>query len=459
VDERIALDIRLPSPLPYEAEPPSELTALLERFRIPAVSVAVVAGGTVEWARGWGVRDAQTGEPVTPRTLFQAGSISKPVAAMCALRLVAEGRLELEADVNELLGSWKLPANLGWLPHVTVRQLLSHTAGLTVHGFPGYPRDAQAPSLVEVLDGRGNTPPVRVSTIPGLQFSYSGGGYCLLQQLLVDLAGKPFPELARELVLDPFEMAESTYEQPLPEHLRSQAASGHRQGGKRVDGNWHVYPEMAAAGLWTTPTDLARFLIAVHEAKAGAPGALLPREIADEMLRPQAPNVSYGLGLQLEGEACSLLFGHGGDDQGFIAWMGAYAELGLGAVVMTNADDGWRLIGPVREAIARAYEWPGSEAAQPQIREPRLDARAYVGIYQLRDGEVLRVERSAAGLLLVPPQQDPIELHPAGGDEWFAQVVKARVVFTPGEDGTPERLVLDQEAEYVQEVEAHRVRR
>src|SRR5207244_12555644 len=186
----------------------------------------------------------------------------------------------------------KLPANLGWQPHVTVRQRLSHTAGLTVHGFPGYPRDTHAPSLVEVLDGKGNTPPVRVSTIPGLQFSYSGGGYCVLQQLLVDVTGSSFPELALELVLGPLAMADSTYEQPLPEHRWPEAASGHRQGGKPVAESWHVYPEQAAAGLWTTPSDLARFLIAVQEAKAGVRGAFLSRELVDELLRPQAPNAS-----------------------------------------------------------------------------------------------------------------------------------------------------------------------
>ncbi len=457
VDERIAADVRLPSALPHDTEPPSELTALMEHFQIPAVSLAVVAGGTTDWARAWGLRDARTDEPVTPRTLFQAGSISKPVAAMSALCLVAEGKLELEADVNELLVTWKVPANLGWQPHVSVRQLLSHTAGLTVHGFPGYPRDAQAPTLIEVLDGKGNTPPVRVSTIPSLQFSYSGGGYCVLQQLLVDVTGTPFPELARELVLDPLGMADSTYEEPLPEHLWPRAASGHRQGGKPVEGGWHVYPEMAAAGLWTTPTDLARFLTGVQRAKAGAPATILPRELADEVLRPQASNVAYGLGFRLEGEGPSLLFGHGGDDQGFIAWMGAYAEVGLGAVVMTNADDGWRLIGPLRDAIARAYEWPDSLSCEPQVGQSSRGHDLYVGLYQLGDGQALRIEHGPAGLLLVPPGQDPIELLPAGGDEWFAQAAKVRVVFDPGEDGRAERLVIHQEAEYVEDLVADRM--
>jgi CubicO group peptidase (beta-lactamase class C family) len=457
-EETFSQDLRLPSALPFETEAPTELTAAMERFGVPAVSVAVVADGKVAGARAWGARDSQSGDAATRETLFQAGSISKPVAAVCALRLVAAGGLDLETDVNELLRSWKVPANPGWQPRVTVRQLLSHTAGLTVHGFPGYPRGEEAPSLVGVLDGEGNTPPVRVSTIPGLQFSYSGGGYCVLQQLLIDVTGRPFPYLARELVLDPFGMADSTYEEPLPEPLWPRAASGHRQGGAPVDGSWHVYPEMAAGGLWTTPTDLARFLIAIQEAKAGAPGALLPRELTEAMLTPQAPNVSYGLGLQLEGEGDSIQFGHGGDDQGFNAWAGAYAELGFGAVVMTNSDAGWILLGPVRDAVARAYGWPGSWPPGVETGEPRLDPDAYAGVYRLDDGRTLGVEHSAAGLVLAPPDQDPIELSPAGGDEWLARVVRAKVVFASGEDGTPERLVLSQDAEYVEDVEARRSR-
>jgi CubicO group peptidase (beta-lactamase class C family) len=217
--EQVAADIRLAWAVPaWEREPPLGLAPLLQRLRIPAVSIAVVRGGGLAWAHAWGVAAAGRPDPVTPRTLFQAGSISKPVAAMCALRLAAQGRLDLDADVNEVLVAWKVPANHGWQPRVSVRQLLSHTAGLTVHGFPGYPLDQPAPSLVEVLQGSGNTPPVRVGTIPGLQFSYSGGGYCVLQQLLVDLTGLAFPELAQELVLGPLGMGDSSYQQPLPEH-------------------------------------------------------------------------------------------------------------------------------------------------------------------------------------------------------------------------------------------------
>jgi hypothetical protein len=215
---------------------------------------------------------------------------------------------------------------------------------------------------------------------------------------------------------------------------------------------------MAAAGLWTTPSDLARFLIAIQHAREGAADAVLPRELTEEMLTPQAPNISFGLGLQLEGEGDSFLFGHGGDDQGFNAWAGAYAERDLGAVVMTNSDVGWMLLGPIRDAIARAYGWPRQPPSSAETGEPRLDPDAYVGAYRTNDGGAIDIERGENGLGLVFPNQDPIELHPAGGDEWFARVVRAKVVFAWGEDGTPERLVLSQDAEYVRDVVAHRRR-
>jgi CubicO group peptidase (beta-lactamase class C family) len=454
--EHVARDIRLPSALPFAAESPVALPALMERFSIPGISVAVVAGGSLAWAEGWGVCDASRGDPVTPRTLFQAGSISKPVAAMCALRLVAAGKLKLDTDVNDVLTGWQVPANLGWQPRVTLRQLLSHTAGLTVHGFPGYPSGGPVPTLVEVLDGEGNTPPVRVSTIPGLQFSYSGGGYCVLQQLLMAATGKPFPELARELVLDPLEMNGSTYEQPLPELLQPQASSGHREAGSPVNGRWHVYPEMAAAGLWTTPTDLARFLIGFQQAAAGAPGAILPRQLADEALRPHAPNASYGLGMQLERLEQTRVFGHGGDDQGFTAWMGAYAELGAGAVVMTNSDRGALLIDPVRQAMARAHGWPEASTAAPD-GEPLVSGDRYAGAYETADGRELRIDQDATGLLLlVTPGQEPIELFSGGDCEYVARAAKVTVTFECDDGGMPHRLVLRQDAAYVQDIVALR---
>jgi CubicO group peptidase (beta-lactamase class C family) len=426
----------------------------MERHAVPGVSAAAAVDGRIEWARGWGVRTAGRPDPVTPETMFQAGSISKPVAALGALRLVADGRLELDADVNDVLAGWRVPPSDGWQPRVTVRQLLSHTGGLTVHGFPGYARAAAVPTLVEVLDGArpANTPAVRATTMPGLQYSYSGGGYCVLQQLLIDLTGREFPELLRELVLEPLGMRDSGYEQPLPQDRWGQAASGHRIGGAPVHGNWHVYPEMAAAGLWTTPSDLLRFAGAVQQAAVGAPGAIIPQTLAEELLTPHATNQAIGLGLFLQGEGRTRRFEHGGDDQGFVALLIAYVELGLGAVVMTSSDS-WLVIEPLIDAIADAHGWPDFPAPQRERAAGSPgDLGRLEGTYETEDGRRLRVTAAGDRLQLVSEPQPPLDLYPGPDGEWFATALELDVRFP--EEG---RLVVHQRALYVQTVEARKL--
>jgi CubicO group peptidase (beta-lactamase class C family) len=330
------------------------------------VSVAAIAAGRIEWAEGWGVTDAQDGTPVTADTLFQAGSMSKPVAALCALRLVADGKVELDAPVAPRLRTWRGPDDAQWHA-VTLRQLLTHTAGLTVHGFDGYPRDTAPPSVVDVLEGRGNSAPVVFDAAPGERYSYAGGGYVVMQQLLADVSGLSFPDLAARMVFGPLGMTDSSFEQPLPEDRWVRAASGHLRGGEPVAGKWHVYPEMAAGGLWSTVTDLARFLIAIRDARNGAAEAILPAELAREMVTQQAPDFPIGLGLHLDGALApyrgrpeGLRFGHGGDTQGFLGYMEIDADGGRGAVVMTNSS--WLsdtpipsglLIAAILESLAR----------------------------------------------------------------------------------------------------------
>lgn len=307
--------------------------------------MAVIDGGDIAWARGYGVRDADHPDAVTSETVFQAGSVSKPVAAMAALRLVEEGRLTLDDDIGRWLTSWRVPSIGSWQPRLTLRQLLSHTAGLTVHGFQGYDRDTVLPTLVQVLDGAepANSAPVRVDLIPGAQFRYSGGGYCVLQQVLVDVTGQPFPDLMRDLVLAPLGMAHSTYAQPLPTSWRQRAASGHQPGGAPVEGCWAVYPEMAAAGLWTTPSDLARVALDLQRALARRPGTLLSPEMVRMMLAPQFDQPTddlderIGLGFFLRGEGQAAQFRHTGSDRGFLCLFSGYERLGAGIVAMINA--------------------------------------------------------------------------------------------------------------------------
>jgi CubicO group peptidase (beta-lactamase class C family) len=361
VDQRIARIESHLVPGVVVKDRPAQTITIAERIRFydtPGVSVAVINGGVIEWVRGYGVMEAGGTQPVTPRTRFQAASISKPVAAMAALRLVQEGRLALDEDVNSKLTSWKVPENeFTKQEKVTLRRLLSHSAGLTVHGFPGYAANAPLPALAQILDGvtPANTAAVRVDVLPGSLWRYSGGGYTVMQQLLLDVTGRPFPQFMKATVLQPLAMDDSTYEQPLPDALRAQAASGHRADGKVIEGRHHTYPEMAAAGLWTTPTDLARFAIALQQAIAGTSTTVLAQATAKEMLTLQKG--SYGLGLSLQGSGRAARFGHGGSNEGFRCEMVAYVETGQGAVVMTNGDRGARLGQEILRAIAREYGW------------------------------------------------------------------------------------------------------
>jgi CubicO group peptidase (beta-lactamase class C family) len=240
-------------------------------LHVLGVSITVIHNGEIEWSRGFGV--TRVGGPaVTPDTLFQAASISKPVTAMAVLHLVGSGKLDLDADVNQYLKAWKVPTNkFTETSKVTLRELLTHTAGMTVHGFPGYASDSALPTVVQVLNGEkpANTPAILVDTIPGSDWRYSGGGFVVTQVLLQDVTCKAFSTLMHDVVLGPIGMSRSTYEQPLPQNRMAEAAIPYQQDGQPVPGGPHVYPEMAPAGLWTTPSDLARFAIEVQKALAG----------------------------------------------------------------------------------------------------------------------------------------------------------------------------------------------
>jgi CubicO group peptidase (beta-lactamase class C family) len=333
----------------------------LEKFNVPGASLAVIDDYKIAWAEGYGVLSAESDATVTPETRFQAASISKPVAAAAALRLAEQGKLNLNAEVNDMLKSWKVPDGKVKKHPMQVRQLLSHTAGLTVHGFPGYVPSAPRPSLIEILDGK---PPANTAAIcpfikPGYTYSYSGGGYCVLQLLLGDVTGLPFPQLMQEQVLEPLAMAHSTYEQPLPAALGSQAARGHRAEKKVLEGGWNVYPEMAAAGLWTTPSDLSRFAIDVARCYRGQGGKLFSQATARDMLTEVRGD--YGLGLAVHGAGDAMRFSHGGANEGFRCLLMAVPATGQGLAIMTNSDDGARIFPEALKLTEELYAWPKEE--------------------------------------------------------------------------------------------------
>ena len=332
----------------------------MKELRVPGVSVAVIHEGAIEWARGFGV--ARIGGPaVTPETLFQAASISKPVTGFGVLRLVESGKFSLDTDVNQYLKSWRVTENeFTAKKKVTIRSLLSHTAGMTVHGFPGYASGDPVPTVVQILNGQypANTPRIDVDISPGTLWRYSGGGYVVMQQMLEDETRTPFAELMQQTVLDPIGMKRSTYGQPLPAAHAADVATPYRPDGEPVAGGPHTYPEMAPAGLWTTPSDLAHFALEMQRALARN-STLLSASMAREMLTPvmQKNARGYGLSLRTGGSGDHLNFQHGGANEGYRCELFVYNS-GDGAIVMTNSDNGSDLADDILRTIAYEYHWP-----------------------------------------------------------------------------------------------------
>jgi len=373
----------------------------MARRQVRGLSLAIIQNGRIDVARAYGVADDSTRAPVTTATLFQAGSISKPVSALGALHLVETGRLSLDRDVNAQLKAWKVPANrFTATEKVTLRRLLSHNAGITVHGFPGYDVAGPVPSLIQVLDGAppANTSPIRVDTVPGAIWRYSGGGFTIMQELVIDVTRKPFPRFLQETVLGPIGMTSSSYEQPPTAARAALNASGYYADRTPVRGRWHVYPEMAAAGLWTTPTDLARFAIEIQNTLAGHGHGVLSPAMARQYLTVQrAPS---GLGIFVDSSGPALRFSHGGRDEGFDAQLVAFAQTGQGAAIMINANDDSRFMGRLLDYIARAWGWPREAPAGPPAATRGMPVAApllseYAGYYEAAENQMITLAPDA----------------------------------------------------------------
>jgi CubicO group peptidase (beta-lactamase class C family) len=367
------------------------IKAQMAQREITGLSLAIIQDGKID-ARAYGVT-SRGGAPVTTATLFQAGSISKPVAATGALKLVEQGALSLREDVNAKLKTWKVPENeFTRTEKVSLRAILSHAAGLTVHGFPGYDVTERMPSVVEVLDGKGNTDAVRVNVVPWSTTRYSGGGYTVMQLLVADVTGKPFDQYMKEAVLVPLGMTSSTYQQPLPPDRAALTASGHYADRSPVSGKWHVYPEMAAAGLWTTATDLATFAIETQQSLAGKSSKVLSQAMTREQLT-DVSHSDYGLGLAVSGTGAARTFGHNGRDAGFDAMMLAFAETGQGLVVMINANDNSGMMSRITTAVERTYKWPprpsSATPAATQGIAPDIPLETVTGRYEFRNNDML----------------------------------------------------------------------
>lgn len=444
--ERVENGLLPPAVVKGDAPVRMKLADRMRFYKTPGVSIALINDGKIEWARGYGVLEAGGNQPVTPATLFQAASISKSLTAMVALRLVEQGKLDLDSDVNKRLVSWKVPDNEFTIDQkVTVRRLLAHTAGVTVPGFPGYPVEQSVPDLRQILEGEkpANSAPIRIDMTPGAKFRYTGGGYVILQQLMMDVTRQRFPELMQKMLLRPLGMNNSSFDQPLAPDPASRAAAGHLPNGTEIKGKWFVYPELAPAGLWTTPTDLAQLLIEIQKARLGKSRKILSAKSINLMLTPEIENV--GLGWFVDGKESSSRFSFSGANVGYKCRMVGYLNSGRGVVVMTNSENGAELTNEILRSVAAEYGWLDFHPRERVI--VKVDPAiydSYVGEYEIAPGFILFVTRegdklfSRAMPVPTPPSagnQPKSEMFPESETKFFVKDADAQFTFVKNEKG------------------------
>lgn len=355
------------------------LARRMQRHGVPGVGIAVIDDGELIWQHSCGVRKRGFPGDIDAATLFQCASLSKLATALATLRLVDRGVLRLDSDVNAYLREWKVPVgNFTASSPVTLRTILNHSSGLSVYRYHGYDEADELPTLLQTLNGQppASSDAVSLEFEPGSKFGYSEGAMMVEQLLLCEVTGLPFPELMRELVIEPLGMIASSFAQPLPVAERANAAAPHGFGSEAAPRPWRVFPEMAASGLWSSPGDIARMMIAIRDSFLGRPNSLLSKSIAREMLTPSGhgnSEMDFGLGPWISGVKSHRHIGHAGVSSGFNSIAALYLERGAGAVIMTNSANGGRLAREITATLSEMYDWPGGRYS------PR-DVEAVVGI-------------------------------------------------------------------------------
>ena len=400
----------------------------MQELGIPGLSIAVLNDNDIEWAKGYGIADSLENRKVTTNTLFQAGSISKPIAATGALKLIDKGLVDLDVNINTYLSSWKLPENeFTKKEKVTLRRLLNHTAGTTIGGFIGYKKGEKIPTIPEILDGKGNTDSVRVYKEPGKSWRYSGGGYTIIQHMMTDIEQMKFSDIMQESVLNPLGMKSSTFENPLPEKYNSIAATGYNYDGTQVEGKWWIYPEMAAAGLWTTPSELILWAEEIQQILQTQKDGLLKAKTVNEMLK--ANEDDQGLGPYV----LDLTFGHGGADEGFRAQMLVWKKTSNAVVIMVNSQKGNIIINEILLSIVREYNLPDYTPKKRVFKEQSQEQLTrFVGKYDFHEygGEGNIIVKDDGLELTLEKSPDPIFLWPESDSTFFSKNAGQRFNFT-----------------------------
>jgi CubicO group peptidase (beta-lactamase class C family) len=418
-------------------DPGMSLADQMSRLHVPGVSIAVIHDKRIDWSKGYG-EARRGGPPVSASTtLFSAASMSKPVTAMAVLRLVEEGKIDLDVDVNTYLKSWKIPVNEYTKDHpVTVRELLSHTSGIGTHGGMIYDPDKGVPSMLEILDGKppATTPAVRVESEPGQKYAYANGGYMILELLITELTGKPFAEAMKELVLAPIGMSQSTYEAPLSPAKAATAATAYDESGTNGYAPARIVePNAAAGGLWTTATDYAKFVIELQKEYEGESHSVLNQRMAKMMVTAgmgPSESIRWGLGVRVGGTPPHIYFEHGGSAV-YQCDMVGYLS-GDGVVVLTNGGGGGPLSSRVVRSVAQAYGWPDFQPVEHTVVpvDPSKFGR-YVGTY-----DFMKVTQDGSHLMAeIPIGSEPQELFPESDTQYFLRDDPTSVIFDVNTDG------------------------
>lgn len=431
-----------------KGEPTWTIEERMKHYGVPGMSIAVIENYEVAWTKTYGVTNKNTKNPVTENTLFQAASISKPVSAYAALSFVEVGKLTLDKNINEHLTSWQLPENeITELKKVTLQNILSHTAGLTVHGFWGYSPGLEVPTLLQLLDGTkpANSDAIRVDKTPDLNFRYSGGGYCVMQQTMIDIADKNYPQIMHDQVLGPLGMTKSTFAQPLTGEQLKLAATGYIPNGNMTKGERHTYPEMAAAGLWTNAPELAKFVIDLQQTLKGKSKKVLSQEMARKMVAPVFEDF-IGLGIFIRDGH----FTHGGWNEGFSSNMIGHIEKGYGIVVMINANQP-DFLDEVINAAYRVYDWEkGAPPAHEKLDFTSTELEQIKGKYAYTFDQSISIYQEADKVWLKYLGSKPEELIKIGENAYVRREKMAKIqflnnpansqlslVFSPEKEGEP----------------------
>jgi CubicO group peptidase (beta-lactamase class C family) len=371
-------------------------------YNVQGLSIAVINNYEIEWAKGYGWADTSEHRPVTTQTLFQAASISKSLNGIGVLKLVQDNKLDLNADINEYLKSWKFPYDSNFKSKkITVANLLSHTAGLTIHGFPGYKKDDSLPSIIDILNGRepSNTKAVCSQLEPGFRFQYSGGGILISQLIIMDITNQPYDEYMFQNVLKPLGMNSSFYTQPPTDDKNQLLATAYHTNGRIVNGRYHIYPEQAAAGLWTNPTDLSNYIIETQLSYQNKSSKVLNSEMTKLRLTPYLDS-SSALGVFIENRGTEKYFQHSGGNEGFCCKYYGSIDDGKGVVIMSNSDNR-AILEEIANSVAFVYKW--KDFYNPVIKQvielPDTILSLYVGKYML-DKEPVIISMESSKLFL-----------------------------------------------------------